>query len=283
MYLSAEQLAIANQTIIETFEQTSIAWQAIPYWDTGDPGQTKVRNDVVNAPAFVNLVSDEESFQLNLVQTTAPTPDSLIAEVIAATTKLAASFDQAVLDALGNEAFLNFPILFYAATQAELLNALIDGRAKIEDEGYRAPSCLITNTAGLKEISALEAGYPITEALLDSARVNALHRTSLYNAADVDAVKPDGTPATDPNGDPVPKPPILMVMAGRRQLIPHGAAYEASPGEEPVDLAVSVLPSLEVVGETVNSQIELSVRIRYALRIKDPKPLVFLYGAPVYP
>jgi hypothetical protein len=74
-----------------------------------------------------------------------------------------------------------------------------------------------------------------------------------------------------------------MVMAGRRQLIPYGAASEASPGEEPVDLAVSVLPSLEVVGETVNSQIELSVRIRYALRIKDSKPLVFLYGAPVYP
>ena len=62
-------------------------------------------------------------------------------------------------------------------------------------------------------------------------------------------------------------------------------AAEASPGEEPVDLAVSVLPSLEVVGETADGNIELSVRIRYATRIKDarrprrcrirsPRPLV---------
>ena len=43
MYLSAERLALANQTVQETFEQTSVAWQAIPHWDTGDPGQAKVR------------------------------------------------------------------------------------------------------------------------------------------------------------------------------------------------------------------------------------------------
>jgi len=49
-----------------------------------------------------------------------------------------------------------------------------------------------------------------------------------------------------------------------------------------VDLAVSVLPSLEVVGETTNSEIELSVRVRFALRVKDPKSLVLLWGTPVY-
>jgi hypothetical protein len=283
MYLSAERLALANQTITETFEQTSIAWQAIPYWDTGDPGQSRVRNDVVDAPGFLNLDLDHKDFQVTLVQTTAPTADSLITEVMSATTKLAASFDNTVLSDLGNAAFLNWLIPFYASSQGPLLDALIDARAKVEDEGYRAPSCLITNTAGLKEISALDAGYPITESLLDSAHVNSLHRTSVYNAPDVDAVKPDGTPATDANGNPIPKPPILMVMLGRRQLIPHGAAPDASPGEEPVDLAVSVLPSLEVVGETAASQLELSVRIRFALRIKDPKPLVLLYGAPVHP
>ena len=47
MYLSAERLALANQTILETFEQTSVAWQAIPHWDTGDPSQTLVRSDDV--------------------------------------------------------------------------------------------------------------------------------------------------------------------------------------------------------------------------------------------
>ena len=48
-----------------------------------------------------------------------------------------------------------------------------------------------------------------------------------------------------------------------------------------MDLAVSVFPSLEVVGETADSKLELSVRIRFAVRIKDPKPLVFLFGRPV--
>jgi hypothetical protein len=44
-----------------------------------------------------------------------------------------------------------------------------------------------------------------------------------------------------------------------------------------VDLAVSVLPSLEVVGETSTGKIELSVRIRYATRIKHAKALVAKY------
>ena len=43
MYLNAERIAVANKAIQDTFEQTSVAWQAIPHWDTGDPAQTKVR------------------------------------------------------------------------------------------------------------------------------------------------------------------------------------------------------------------------------------------------
>lgn len=42
MYLSAERLAVANRAVRETFEQTSVAWQAIPHWDTGDPDLGKV-------------------------------------------------------------------------------------------------------------------------------------------------------------------------------------------------------------------------------------------------
>jgi hypothetical protein len=280
MYLSAERLALANQAVKETFEQCSIAWQAIPHWDTGDPGQSRVPDDVVNNPGFLNLGLDHKDFQVTLVQTIAPTPDSLVAEVNLATTQLAQSFDTTVLVALGFAAFVNHTIGFLALSPTELLGGLIDARAHIEDQGYRAPSCLITNTQGLKYLSELNAGYPVTEELLSSAHVNSLHRTSLYDAT-VDALKKDGTVATDANNNPIPKPANLMVMLGRRQLIPHGGAYDASPGEEPVDIAVSVLPSLEVVGETVASQVELSVRIRFALRIKDPTPLVFLYGAPI--
>ncbi len=57
MYLSAERLALANQAVRETFEQTSIAWQAIPHWDTGDPGQTRVPLDDPTAapPKFLDL------------------------------------------------------------------------------------------------------------------------------------------------------------------------------------------------------------------------------------
>ena len=69
-----------------------------------------------------------------------------------------------------------------------------------------------------------------------------------------------------------------LVLIGRRRRIPQGAAPEASPGEEPVDLAVSLLPSLEVDGETSRQgqQIQLTVRIRYATRITDATGLVAL-------
>jgi hypothetical protein len=43
-----------------------------------------------------------------------------------------------------------------------------------------------------------------------------------------------------------------------------------------VDLAVSVFPSLEVVGETSTNEIELSVRIRYATRITDAGGIVVI-------
>ena len=69
-------------------------------------------------------------------------------------------------------------------------------------------------------------------------------------------------------------------MIGRRQLIAHGGAASASPGEEPVDLAVSVFPSLEVVGETANGNIELAVRIQFALRIKDVRGLIAVVETP---
>lgn len=280
MYLSAERLALANHTIKETFEQTSIAWQAIPHWDTGDPGQSRVPDEVVNAPGFLNLNLDHKDFQVTLVQTIAPTPDSLIAEVNLATTQLAQSFDTTVLWTLAFWA-LGHIIPYHALPPSSLLNALIDARAHIEDQGYRAPSCLITNTQGLKDLSDLTAGYPVTDQLLDAAHVNSLHRTSLYDVADIQAIHPNGNPAVDGTGAAILKPPTAMVMLGRRQLIPHGGACYASPGEEPVDIAVSVLPSLEVVGETINSQVELSVRIRFAVRVKDRTPLVLLYGTPV--
>ena len=68
-----------------------------------------------------------------------------------------------------------------------------------------------------------------------------------------------------------------MIMLGRRQEIAQGGAPTASPGEEPVDIAVSVPPSLEVVGETANGQIELAVRMRFATRVKDARGVVVFH------
>ena len=49
MYLSAERIAVLDKAVQDTFEQSSVAWQAIPHWDTGDRGQLRVRSDYAHA------------------------------------------------------------------------------------------------------------------------------------------------------------------------------------------------------------------------------------------
>ncbi|MDX6667343.1 MAG: hypothetical protein QOK04_723 [Solirubrobacteraceae bacterium] len=250
MYLSAERLALANQAVQETFEQCCIAWQAIPHWDTGDPGQARVPNDVVNNPGFLNIDLEKKDFQVTVVQANAPTPDALLIEVMAKTKDLAKAVDEDVLPKLYAKAGHKKTT---AVTDTALLNTLIAARADVENAGYRAPSCLLTNTVGLQKLSQLVSGYSILQQLLVAANVYSLHRADKIDTTNTKT---------------------RLVVLGRRQRIPEGSAAEASPGEEPVDLAVSLLPSLEVVGETSTGQIELSVRIRYATRIKDVNGLV---------
>lgn len=243
MYLSAERLAVANRAVRETFEQTSVAWQAIPHWDTGDPGQTWVRSDTI-PPGFLTVDTAFEVFEVTLAQTGAPTPDPLLAVLMANTVTLAAKIDTAVLAKLHTAD--TKPLNAAGTTTSDVLDTLIDARAKVETAGYRAPSCLFTGTDGLKKLNRVESGEDIAEAVLKAAGVTALYR--------VDATG--------------------MILVGRRQRIAQGAAAAASPGEEPVDLAVAVAPSLEVIGETDKGLIKLAVRIRYALRIKDPGGVV---------
>jgi hypothetical protein len=248
MYLSAERLALANQAVRETFEQCSIVWQAIPHWETGDPGQIRVADGIVNKPGFLPLDPKEEKFQLTLAQATSPTPDSLLAEVMAVTKDLAKKVDGDVLQKLYTKAPLK-TITTATITPVDLQDPLIDARVAVENAGYRAPSCLVTNTAGLKKLNEFVSGYySVVQQLLLAANINALHRSE---------------PLDPPDSN------TRLVLIGRRRRIPQGAAAEASPGEEPVDLAVSLLPSLEIVGETSKGEIELSARIRYATRITD--------------
>ncbi|MBB2772235.1 UNVERIFIED_ORG: hypothetical protein GGE11_003160 [Mycolicibacterium obuense] len=246
MYLSAERVAVANNAIQRTFEQTCIAWQAIPQWDTGDPGAVEVRNDVVDGPGYLTLGHAEEPFELTLAQIGAPTPDAVLTEVIAATAKVAAKVDKAVIDEL-KAANVAANVELTATTATVLQSALIDARVKLEDNGFRAPSCLLTNTVGLKAISALNNGYSLLELLLESANINSLHRVSQLDAGDK----------------------IKMVLLGRRQRIAHGGAVDASPGEEPVDIAVSMPPCLEIVGEVDDAKVRVGVRVRFATRVKD--------------
>ena len=263
MYFSAEHLALANQSLRETFQQCSIAWQAIPHWDTGDPGQLNVANGLLGASAgFLPLAPPPPpppppTIQLTVAEAIAPTPDALLTGVMAATKTLANNFDTDVLkQCFGAPSGANV-ITFPTTGAQDLQNSLIGARVLVENAGYRAPSCLVTNTVGLQKLNQLVSGYyNLLQQILAAANINSLYRFEPL----------DGTAQTK----------VRMVFIGRRRRIAQGAAPEATAGEEPVDLAFSVLPSLEVDGETSTGTIQLSPRIRYATRITDATGLVAL-------
>lgn len=256
MYLSAERLAIANQVTRETFEQCSIVWQAIPHWDVGDPSQTTVRKDnVTGPPAYLTLELLAEPFDVTLAETIAPAHDAVLAKVIATTAILARKFDEKVIPTLHSATIPTVNVV--TATPSDLLWALIQARTKVELGGYRAPSAIVTNTLGLAALSQLVSGYSVKDSLLGPANVNSLYR--------IDTLEP---------AVPTPPTPVLGWMVGRRQRIPQGGASEVSPGEEPVDIAVNVAPSLEVVGDIAADTIQLMVRVSFATRVKDESGLV---------
>ena len=58
-----------------------------------------------------------------------------------------------------------------------LQDRLIGARADVENAGYRAPSCVVTNTEGLKKLNQLTtSGYSILQQPLAAANVNSLYR-----------------------------------------------------------------------------------------------------------
>lgn len=299
MYLNADRIAVANKTIQDTFEQSCIAWQAIPHWEVGDRGQLRVRSDNAYAPAVnegelsppispgdsLKLEAKSVRFAMTVAQTIAPTPDALFAAVIARTVQLAGNVDSEVIDLLRKGAKHSVTVTASPTPIQDLLNALIAARAKVEKFGYRAPSCLLTDTEGLKALNDLQSGLSDFQALLDAANINSLYRVDQLGTgtgSGQDGVSDPGQgdasekgsgqdEVNDPGQGNVPFKGRLLLL-GRRQRIPHGGAAATSAGEEPVDLAVSVPPSLEVVGETDAGDIEMSVRIRFAPRFTD------LYG-----
>lgn len=263
MYLSAERLALANQAVKETFEQCSVAWQAIPHWDTGDPGQINVPNGLLGTSAgFLTLAPPpspppQPTIQLTVAEAIAPTPDALLTGVIAATEALANNFDTDVLKACFAAPKAPNIVTFKSTGAQDLQDALIGARVLVENAGYRAPSCLVTNTVGLLKLNQLVSNYyNLFQQILAAANINSLYRFEIDAANTTTKAR--------------------MLLIGRRRRIAQGAAPEASPGEEPVDLACSVLPGVEVDGETGTGAIQLSPRIRYATRITDATGVVAL-------
>lgn len=254
MYLTAERLALANREIRKTFEQSSVAWRAIPHWDTGDPCATHVRSDSAASPAPLELKAISLPLTATLAQVSAPTPDGLLATVVAQTVKLVKQVDDFVIGAVEAKATPVPGAIAVTANPTTLMNNLIDARVAVENAGYLSPSCLLTNTTGYKALSQLNGADSIIATLLGAATVNSLNR----------AQKLEGGTPTDGK----------LILLGRRQLIAQGRAADASPGDEPVDIAVSVLPGLDVVGETSSGDIDLTVRVRLATRVKHAAGIV---------
>lgn len=280
MSLSAERIAIANQAITRTFAQTSIAWQAVPHWDVGDPGRVRVGAEAryrfpdplpAGPPAVppipklskaplplrsLHVTAKSVRFAVTLAQATADTPDAVLAAVIARTVVLARKMDEDVLAALADAPKWAWSQTCRVAVDKQderrALEDLIGGRELLEDCGYRASSCLIASTKFFNAVNLFVVDRLSTGGLLNAAGVNAVHRATQFNGPDA------GT----------------MVMLGRVHDIESGCAATASAGDEPVDLAICVPPSLEVIGEDGRGNILLAVRVRYATRIKDPRAII---------
>src|SRR5206468_12243400 len=128
--------------------------------------QLRVRSDYAYAPppapggradplggASLELKAETVRFAVTVAQAIAPSPDALLAAVISRAVQLATKVDDIVIDKLLKGAKEE---VTSSTKVSELLGALIEARAKLEDLGYRAPSCLLTGTAGLKALNNLE-------------------------------------------------------------------------------------------------------------------------------
>ena len=105
---------------------------------------------------------------MTIGQACAPTPDALLAAAIDRAATLASRVDYNVVKALkdSSTAFSGTLTNYYKPNGGnpirkplnvrDILNALIDARADVEDAGYRSPSCLLVSKAALKALSYLD-------------------------------------------------------------------------------------------------------------------------------
>jgi hypothetical protein len=290
MSLSDATIHAANDAIRQVFETTSLAWRTIPHWVTGDPAQTFIRNDSWFAfpppgppppPPPVALpiggaalpVTDRAvPFLVTHAQATASTPDQVVAAATATAVNVVAAFDSDISAALVTPGLApnvgpphSEPVNPGAGGPFEDAGGLalpptaelIGAATTLQFAGYQQPRCV---WAGFDYFDAFHRANGADLALPASAQV--LNMSSLYWSTAYNAFVDNGVAR------------VIVAIIGRRQYIQPGRAFEAAPGPEPIDLAVSVPPSLEIVGEDGFGRIQLAVRVKYALRFKDHRAVV---------
>ena len=149
---------------------------------------------------------------------------------------------------------------------------LLGARSTIENAGYRGTRSVWAGAGYFNAFHQALGSRLILPACTSSLQMSSIYRWEQPPAPD------DTLDALDPDDPTVKKPTSIestMIIIGRRQEIAPGRAFEAAAAPEPIDLAVSVAPSLEIIGDnSPNREINLAVRIRYALRFKDNRAVV---------
>ena len=253
MYLSADRLAIANQTALETFEQSSIAWQAIPHWDTGDPGQTQGpqrRNQRSGLPGprypstndFPTNARPDERADAGLAarRSDRVEPPSSPRQV-----------DTSVLKELTTEG-LRAVIRLHLDVGPEARGHPEGAhRRPSESRGRRVSGAVLPAheyRRDSSEAQRLRSGYPVTDATA--------HRGEHQLAA-------PGVAISTKNRDRS-KLSRILVLVERRQLDrARGCRGRRRPARSQWTSRSASCPSVEVVGETYAGRIELAVRVRF--------------------
>ena len=149
---------------------------------------------------------------------------------------------------------------------------LLSARQTIENAGYFASRCVWAGADYFVAFHGVDGTRLILPACATLLQMSSIYRWA-PGSTDGRVLVVDNSDAANPV-DNSQSMNITMLVIGRRQEIPPGRAFDAAPGPEPIDLAVSVAPSLEIIGDNQAGQLELGVRIKYALRFKDNRAVV---------
>lgn len=292
--LSDAHIDAANRAILKVFETTSLAWRTIPHWLTGDPGRSAIRSDswfsyqdppgpgigepLAEGPYGGPAVAITDlSRRLNVTHAaaTAATPDQVASAASAAAVALVREFDDAVAIGLATPVVANgaaqgiAPGVFQDEDGEPKVPStdLLDARDQVETAGYLGSRSVWAGGDFFAAFHQTIGTRLILGACAEVLQAGSLYRWSPNVDPAVISIERDNKPVAYQIA-------TTMVVIGRRQEIAPGRAFEAPAGQEPIDLAVAVAPSLELVGDNPAGDIELAVRIRYALRFKDHRAVV---------